>query len=167
VPIVRFRPTADQVEEQTLATLHGYWERLMEEARLGGADLPGVQLFDPLEISRTLTYVMMIDVLEEGLDFQYRVYGREIAERFGRDLTGMKVSEVPIEPRITAFFQAVYRASIARREAVFTEHAPPPSVSVTKWRRLILPFTDAHGMVVRFVVGNIPGTWRRPDQGGA
>lgn len=159
-PMVRFDPAPGTLGDTTLEILHAYWMRLRETKDRDGQDLPSHIDFDPLAISVTLPYVMLLDVIDGGADFRYRVYGREIAERFGRDLTGKLLSETSVQPHVAAFFVSVYRAAIARREAILTEHAPPSAVSVTSWRRLILPFTTGDGAVSRFVVGNIPGSWR-------
>ncbi|MBP5856422.1 PAS domain-containing protein [Marivibrio halodurans] len=165
-PVIDFEPAVGQLRNPNLDTLFTYWTSLRDSRRRDGLDLPAQMEFDPLEVSATLPYVMLLDVVNEGADFRYRVYGREIAERFGRDLTGLLLSETAVDPYIAAFFRAVYLASMARREPVLTEHAPPQSVMVASWRRLILPLAGGDGRVTRFVVGNIPGPPRAgiPDQ---
>ncbi|NER81305.1 MAG: PAS domain-containing protein [Leptolyngbya sp. SIO1D8] len=157
-PVILFDPTGEAIAQPVLQQLDAYWRALGGRS---GAPAP-LAAFDPLEVTGCLPYVMMLDVLDGGADYRYRVYGREVSGRFGRDMTGRTLSEMPVKPRIIAFFQAVYRASLARRESILTEHAPPPSVSVTSWRRLILPLANADGEVIRFAVGNIPGEWRSP-----
>ena len=159
-PTVRFAPGAGTLGDTTLEILLAYWTQLCDGRDAGAQDLPAQIDFDPLAISVTLPYVMLLDVVEGGADFRYRVYGREIAARFGRDLTGMLLSEAAVHAHIAAFFLAVYRAALSRREAILTEHAPPRTISVTSWRRLILPLAAGDASISRLVVGNIPGTWR-------
>lgn len=164
-PVVAFDPTIDRLRNPNLEVLFTYWTSLRDSRRRDGLDLPAQVEFDPLEVSATLPYVMLLDVVDDGVDFRYRVYGREIAARFRRDLTGLLLSETMVESHVAAFFRAVYLASIARREPVLTEHAPPQSVTVANWRRLILPLTAGDGRVTRFVVGNIPGPPARAESG--
>ncbi len=87
-------------------------------------------------------------------DFVYRYYGAGIARQYGRDMTGLRPDA--FAGHIGRFFSVVYGAVMRRPEPVFTEHEPPAAVLVRSWRRLVLPFCDADGQVVRFVVGNIP-----------
>ena len=37
---------------------------------------------------RWLGNVLLVDVIEGGAEFVYRLYGSNVAERFGRDMTG-------------------------------------------------------------------------------
>jgi len=167
-PLLLFSPQTGLVGDPTLEILHLYWLQLCEKARSQAKDLPLTGSFDPLEITPALPLSMLLDVVDGGADFRYRVYGREIAERFGQDMSGRTITEMPVMAHIGAFFLAVYRVSMQKRCAVLSEHAPPPAVSVTHWRRLIMPLVNGEGSVTRFVVGNIPGTqrWPRPRNAG-
>src|SRR5882762_10279792 len=42
-----------------------------------------------------LGHLSLIEVLEEGLDFRYRVYGSALAAYYGRDLTGKTTRALP------------------------------------------------------------------------
>ncbi|MEZ5905929.1 MAG: hypothetical protein R3C69_12820 [Geminicoccaceae bacterium] len=105
-------------------------------------------------------WTMQLDLERRGDDdlgpeaFVYRHYGAGIARQYGRDMTGLRPDA--FGGHITRFFSAVYGAVLRRPEPIFTEHEPPAAVLVRSWRRLVLPFCDADGEVVRFVVGNIP-----------
>ena len=166
-PMLVFSPQTDLVGDPTLEILHLYWLQLCAKARPHMTDLPLAASFDPLEVTSALPFSMLLDVVDGGADFRYRVYGREIAERFGQDISGRKISEMPVMAHIGAFFLAVYRVSMQKRCAVLSEHAPAPAASVTHWRRLIMPLVDEQGSVTRFVVGNIPSIQRWPPPHGA
>lgn len=162
-PEILFAPPRAALREPALKQLHDAWTRI---GGVAGAP-PAAQAFDPLSAMEALPYVMLLENVDDGSDVVYRVYGRAIADRFGVDFTGRRLSETPVEPRIAAFFLAVYRAVAARRAPILTEHAPPRTVSVATWRRLILPLAASaapEAPVSRFLVGNIPGLWRPQDR---
>ncbi|MEQ8602923.1 MAG: PAS domain-containing protein [Marivibrio sp.] len=162
-PVILFDPDRKALGDPTLETLYASWRAIGGRA---GRPPPG-RAFDPLTATAALPYVMLLDSVDDGADLIYRVYGRAIAERFGADLTGKRLSETPIEPRIAAFFLAVYRAVALRRAPMLTEHAPPRNVSVASWRRLVLPLAASaapEAPVASFLVGNIPGVWRTEDR---
>jgi len=161
-PLILFDPPRTALAQPALESLYDSWRAIGGRA---GAP-PPAGAFDPLTAAAALPFVMLLDSVDQGADMIYRVYGRAIAERFGVDFTGRRLSETPIEPRIAAFFLATYRAVALRRAPILTQHAPPRSVSVASWRRLILPLaaSDApDAPVERFLVGNIPGLWRSRD----
>jgi len=105
-------------------------------------------------------WTMQLDLEQRADDdpgpgaFVYRHYGAGIARQYGRDMTGLRPDA--FAGHIGRFFSAVYDAVMRRPEPVFTEHEPPAAVLVRSWRRLVMPFCDPRGQVVRFVVGNIP-----------
>jgi hypothetical protein len=74
-----------------VAGLFRYWD-----AKRGTRDMPERRDIDPLEMRPWLGRVVLYDVVEEPPDFRYRLFGSEIAERLGRDLTGRLVSETSI-----------------------------------------------------------------------
>lgn len=125
-PEILFDPPREALREPALEQLHDAW------TALGGAagTPPPAASFDPLSVTEALPFVMLLESVDDGADVLYRVYGRAIADRFGVDFTGKRLTETPVEPRIAAFFLAVYRAVAARRAPILTEHSPPRTVSV-------------------------------------
>ena len=61
-------------------------------------------------------------------------------------------------PWVERFHDAVFAAVSRRREALFTEHRTAELPFVTQWSRVVLPFADDEGRVVRFLVGIVPET---------
>lgn len=149
VPEIIWSPSEDQLDIPVQVELLRYWQRIGGTGRFPAADA-----IDPLDMKFALGYLMLIDVLEDGSDFLYRLYGSSIALHYGQDMTGRRTSE--FSGRIGIFFRAVYRASMLRRSSIFTVHEPPKHVFVKRWRRLVLPLVDADGAIVRFLVCNIP-----------
>ena len=148
-PEIIWHPSENDLEIPVHIEMLRYWQRIG-----GNGAIPTADRIDPLDMKFALGYLMLIDVLDGGGDFSYRLYGSSIALHYGHDMTGRRASEFP--DRIGAFFRAVYRASMIRRSTVYTAHEPPRQVFVKLWRRLVLPLAGANGDVIRFLVCNIP-----------
>lgn len=99
-------------------------------------------------------WLMLVDVMDGGSDYQYTFYGPSIAEYYGQDMTGRRTSE--FQGHIASFFAGLYAAVRSRREPVYSEHEPPAQVFVRVWQRLIVPLVDPQGQVVRILVLNVP-----------
>ena len=157
-PCIIWSPEIERLEQAQLQFLLAYWRGLQDEAGRVAVDR-----IDALEMRPALGYVMLLDVIDGGADFRYRLYGSVIAQHSNFDMTGRLLSELRPDQGVGAFFQIVYRAVLARPEPVYTEHAPPPTIRVKLWYRLILPLFDGNGAVCRLLVGNVPGEWRNPS----
>jgi hypothetical protein len=147
-PFVLNDPDTADFTDRRLAQLLAYWRGLA-----GEGDLPPAPAIDPAALVFILGWLMIIDPLEGGADFKYRLYGSSIAEVTGRDLTGCKVSDS--FPAFAAFTSEVYRNAMRDRRPVLTRHSPPKQIAVTRWERLILPFAGSDGAVIRFLVGAV------------
>jgi hypothetical protein len=99
---------------------------------------------------------MLLDLVEGGRDFRYRLYGSMIASISGFDMTGKLLSEHPASPYVTEFALASYRAAVQRREPVFSERHPVGAVQATRWQRVALPLIDDDGVVTRLLAGTAP-----------
>jgi hypothetical protein len=141
-------PDAAAFEDRRLGQLLAYWRAL---PRAG--DLPAAEAIDPAALVFILGWLMIIDSISDGSDFSYRLYGTNIAEVTGRDLTGCKLSDS--FPEFAVFASDVYRTVMRNRRPVLTRHTPPRRMSVSRWERLILPFAGADGSVARFLVGAV------------
>lgn len=147
--------TATTVTAPTLREIYDYWDSF---ARID--NVPHIAKLDPIRFRSALGNVMLIEPLEGGEDFRYRLYGSNIATRLGRDMTGKRVSEIDTASHVSRFFIRSYIAVMETRRAYRTIHVPPSAVTVSDWERLILPICDENGTIDRLLVGNIPGAWR-------
>jgi hypothetical protein len=154
-PTVRWDPGPADLPRAPLPFLLDYWRE-----RRGPFGMPPVEMVDPFALRPALGYLLLLDVIEDGWDFRYRLYGSEIARHSKRDYTGLRTSDIAFTG-VSRFYLACYRAVLMRPVPLFTENAAPASVSVASWHRLILPLADDAGRVIRFLVGNIPGPWRQ------
>jgi hypothetical protein len=155
-PFVQEDPDAASFEDPRLGKLLEYWQAL---PRTG--DLPAAGAIDPAALVFILGWLMIIEPIEGGADFSYRLYGTNIAEVTGRDLTGCRLSDS--FPEVAAFSSEVYRKAMRDRRPVLTRHTPPRLILVQRWERLILPFAGADGGVARFLVGAVV-LGRRPTE---
>jgi PAS domain-containing protein len=108
--------------------------------------------FEAADLSHVRDWLMLVDVEGAGADFRYAHYGAEIRATYQRDMTGACASA--IGGHVSAFFVALYRAALARRQWALSLHEPPPEVFARRWQRLIVPL-DEGGRITRFAVLNV------------
>ncbi|WP_020594174.1 PAS domain-containing protein [Kiloniella laminariae] len=146
-PHIHWQVDADNLPCEELKFLLNWWE-----ATRAGRFAPMPTDVDPFALRPVLGRVTVLDVLDGGEDFRYRLYGSAIMNEPGKDLTGQLVSEIWTPLR--AFFAITYRALLKRREPLYTRHVPHHSLKLSTWDRLILPLGE-NGEVSRILVGLI------------
>jgi hypothetical protein len=146
-PFVKEDPEPGEIGDPRLVRLHHHWNGL------ASGEAPPISAIDPFGLNFILGWLMVIEPLDRGGDFRYRLYGTAIAATTGRDLTGAKVSDS--FPLFAAWTIGVYRDVIARRRPVLTRHNPRRYVRIDRWERLILPYAGADGGVERLLVGAV------------
>lgn len=137
--------TFDQA--QRLRNLAAYW--LGQSAN--GAP-PGHGAIDPQALRSWLGHLLLVDVAGGGEKFIYRVYGSDVADTFGRDMTGRSPQEFPAHH--VEIIQRPYREVVAARAHRFTVHIL--SIRERKfaaWERVILPVANIRGDVDQLLVG--------------
>lgn len=106
--------------------------QLWEDRRLPGQSLPSRKAFEVEDLRHWFGHILILDVIEGGADFRYRLVGTEIALALGRDYTGRRMSEcafdVPVEAVIGEFREVVE----ARRPLV--RHGHVTWVPDKSWR---------------------------------
>ena len=150
-PAVVWRPAVARPAASQLRFLLRYWLDLAATP-----PMPPASAIDAVEMRAALGYIMLVDVVDGGRDFRYRLFGSTIAAVSGFDMTGKLVTSHPASPYVVEFALAVYRAVLARGEPLLTEHGPPNSVNTHAWHRLVLPLAGPDGALSRFIVGNLP-----------
>lgn len=150
-------PAAESISNATMRFLIDYWQRLR-----GSDPMPPAGAVSPFDLRPALGHIVLIDVLDEGWDGRFRLYGTKVAETYGRDMTGRLVSDIDGGNYVSVFFRALYRSAWLRRAAFFTHHFPPAHVAVESWQRLALPLCGDDGSVTRFLACNLAGPWRPP-----
>ena len=77
------------LEHPTLGFLRAYWE-----GKRGGRPMPSRADINPSEMKQHLSWLVMLDVLEGGRDFRYRLIGDDVADYFFWNPTGKTVNRV-------------------------------------------------------------------------
>jgi hypothetical protein len=150
-PFVKEAPEASDIGDPRLVKLLEYWAAL--NVGLSPGELPPIARIDPLQLGFILGWLMMMDPIDGGRDYRYRLYGSSIAGTTGRDLTGRKVSDS--FPLFAEWTTQVYQNVMRDRRPVLTRHSPRRYVRVDQWERLILPFAAEDGSVGRLLVGAV------------
>jgi hypothetical protein len=84
--------------------------------------------------------IILLDVIDGGKDFRYRLFGSVIAREAGFDMTGKMLSDYPIKSRAPFLFE-VHRELVRRACPAISEHNPDVP-NVRRRRRLLLPFSS-------------------------
>ena len=112
---------------------------------------PAKREVDPLEMASWLGNLMILSVLDGGRDFFYRLYGTNLVQLFGHELTGRRVSALRLSEcnRVRSRFQTVIAARKPRHFRF--EHASgETSLAVCE---LALPLTEDGERVSHLLVG--------------
>jgi hypothetical protein len=152
-PEMIWQPRSEDVHQPQLRFLLEYWCDLA-----GTQPMPRMDEVDAVAMRPALGFIVLLDVIEGGRDFRYRLYGSALADASGFDMTGSYISEHRASSHVWGFYLATYRAVLIRREPVFTEHGPARAINTKAWQRVVLPLCDPAGAIARFLVGNVPLT---------
>lgn len=150
-PEVVWQPGPETLQAPPLRFLAEHWSGLA-----GGKSMPHATQVDALELRPALGYIMLLDVVDGGRDFRYRLYGSTIARISDFDMTGRLLSEHAASAYVAEFAIAVHRAALKRREPVYTSRQPAAAQFASRWQRLALPLSDDSGTVVRVIAGKVP-----------
>jgi hypothetical protein len=104
-----------QPSDQSIRALLAYWM-----AKRGDRTVPLRQDIDPIALKDHLPSLFMLDVLDEGRDFRYRLVGTMIAAMSGRDVTGAKLRTLyEAYPDALAEIARLFGPVISERRPVF------------------------------------------------
>ncbi|WP_193185516.1 PAS domain-containing protein [Nisaea sediminum] len=90
----------------------GRFLRLWEDRCVGEA-LPSRKSFEITDLKEWLGHILILDAIDGGADFRYRLVGVEIVRAVGRDYTGRLMSECEFEVparQVIGEFRAVVEA---------------------------------------------------------
>ena len=138
----------ETITEPQLRDLYLYWT-----GKRGQSGYPARRDIDPQEIKPLLPYVMLVDVLEDGRFFRFRLVGTDVA--FGVDPTGKLQHEAVPEgiyrDHITALFRrgaAGPGALYSRSSYAYTKLEGPRSIS-----RLFMPLAADGTQIDMMMIG--------------
>jgi hypothetical protein len=151
-PLVHWDPWGGTLPTPGLRFLLQHWLALR-----GTRSMPSVEQVDALDMGPALGNILVLDVLDGGEDFRFRVYGAALATTVGLDWTNHTISQMRQRlPGVgPAFYLAGYRAALQRRQPLYTVNQANLTFEHRRWARLILPLSNVGGTeIVRFLVGN-------------
>jgi hypothetical protein len=132
-------PVEADIPDERLGALLNRW--VMNRSKTNG--LVSRSIIETAEFLPLLRNVMLLEIERPTpfeFDYVYRIYGAEIAERYGQDMTGKRTSDLPSP--VAKLFLDLYEMSIDCRAPLYSEHAPPLNVDVILWERLVLPLGE-------------------------
>lgn len=141
---------AQAIEAPLLAELYAYWT-----AKRGARFAPARTEVDPVEIPRLLPHLMLIDVVDRGARFRYRLAGTVIESRFGCSMVGRYVDEL-MRGRYNGYIHGLYCELLTTRRALYSESAyGPDGNSPLYTRRLMLPLSSDGQTIDMVLAGQI------------
>jgi hypothetical protein len=137
------------IHHAPLRALWAYWASKRE-----GNVLPGRQHIAPHDMRAWLGNLLLLDVMEGGRDFRYRLHGAKLVTMFGHDLTGGVVSALRVKNVDALLAEA--REAVTGRRFVYIEDGIVAEKNFIRTSKLILPLaTDGHS-VDMLLVGIYP-----------
>jgi hypothetical protein len=105
----------DAPDAPQISDLVAYWE-----GKRAGRPMPRRADIDPTELGSHLPNIFMVDVLDGGADFRYRLLGTAIVAGLGRDSTGRKLKHLyRDQPEAFAGLAALFRKVVTERRPAF------------------------------------------------
>jgi hypothetical protein len=137
------------LQESVLRNLHAYWD-----SRRGGRPMPARADIDIVQIPTLLPYLFLIDVLEDGRDFRFRLAGTHIRDVTEDEVTGQLVGEA-FPPEFGAEVRLVWRAVVEKRRPVCGRgRLWVPGREHVTWEGVAMPLSEGDG-VVNMLLGGV------------
>lgn len=149
-PITQRTIIADPNDPRLHPQLRALW-RYCDELRAGRPAL-AVEDITPFVLRPWLGSIVLADRIE-GDDFRYRLYGSNLVEAFGFDLTGRRVSAC--EPQIGPLPLEEYRRVATTFRAEATVRGSPAAREWLLMDKLALPLVAAEGGPVTRILAAI------------
>ena len=138
------------IDHADLRRLHRYWL-----SKRGGRAFPARADIDPTEIPTLLPHVLLVDVLDGGQRFRFRLVGTAVAR--GRDPTGRFLHEAAPKGLYGHHIIALYNQAIQLGLPYYTEFSyesasrgGPASI-----RRLFLPLAEDGSEINMLLIGQV------------
>ncbi len=127
-----------------LRALYDRWLR-----HCAGETFPVAADIDPIGLRRWSSHLVLIDVVEAG-NFVYAYYSRSFTSTFGADKVGLSIDALPAEQ--ARLLKTEYDHVCRERLPVSRTYTADFDGVVQTWERLVLPFFDPEGNVVKLLV---------------
>jgi PAS domain len=150
-PKIAWNPQPENLPHEPMRFLLEHWHRLR-----GARPMPLARDIDALALRPALGFISLLDIVDGGADFRYRLFGTIPSAVSGFDMTRRLLSQHRASAYMVEYFLATYRAVLRRAEPLCTEHRPPTTIMTNAWHRIALPLGDDSGSITRFLSANIP-----------
>lgn len=150
-PTITWSPAVSELTVHQIQLLYTYWLDLPRDNVA-----PMSAMISPLALRGALGYLNILERTTGTNDFSYRLFGTNIAEVSGFDMSGKRLSHHPANTYVVEFALATSNACILRAEPLFTDRAPVGAQWTRRWPRLALPLSDEGGQINRLIVATVP-----------
>ncbi|MBL8807559.1 MAG: hypothetical protein JNN22_12000 [Rhodospirillales bacterium] len=113
-------------------------------------------LVDPVLLRPALGYINLLEPVDGGQNFRFRLYGSCLAEVTDEDLTGRLLTDLRASAHVIDFAVACYRATAIRDVPLMTVRHPAGAKHVIYWERIVVPYRCMRSGEARLLVGNVP-----------
>ncbi len=156
---ISLRELAERLTFDVQRDLLEYWDKIRR-----GAHLPSRSDFDPLAIPHALPYVGLIDIIEPGPQFRYRLIGTKMPAYAGQRLEGQLVDEHKT-PAYAAYLSCVYELPYRFHQPVFIRECAEFGEGLEDcYSRLILPMAHDRNMPDMLLISIICETMDAPGR---
>jgi hypothetical protein len=126
-----------------LRAFQAYWRTLAPEGAV-----PAYSAFDVVQVPRELLpFLILLDVLDGGRDFRYRVVGTRVVDAIGRDFTGETVSEYRHRHEPPAVAEGYRQVCAHQAPDLYTGTLESVGKDFIAYERLALPLAGDDGAV--------------------
>ena len=135
-------------DDPILGPTLGYWH-----AKRGGRAMPRKTDIDPVEIApKVLPNLQIIEVIDGGARFRYRLVGTALVDAWGKDFSGRIADELFPDDRLN-FVQSIYRTVCATKMPFFScnKYHTPKDLDLFSMR-IYMPLSD-DGESVSHILG--------------
>ena len=135
--ILLLAETDNPLQAPVLSACYDYWLTLKENA-----PMPPRDGFKPRDLVEYLPLISLIDVIEGGADFRYRLVGTCIDEVIGHHYTGLLLSEIA-NKKSRATRRETYQRCVEEKRTVYTAGSLSNyNKDYRFYQTLLMPFSD-------------------------
>jgi hypothetical protein len=141
-------------DDPILGPALAYWQRIRD-----GRTVPLKRGLDPLDIPpKLLPHLQIIDVVDGGRRFRYRLIGTSLVETYGKDYTGTYADELVSGGRL-GFIHSVYQAVCTIQAPVFSHNCYHTIRRTDLFANRIYMPLSKHGADVDYILGALSFTF--------
>jgi hypothetical protein len=144
-----FRPC-----DRRLIDLYRLWQSKCRNGRL-----PARADFTVDDLRPLMGRIAILDVVDGGADFRFRLYGSDIARAYRGEMTGKSVREY--RPHFYAKIAPGYQDVVATRKPRYDEMQVDDEMMLYRWERLVLPLASDGTTIDMILVASITLEYQR------